>query len=110
MRDRSRINAWTIFRESTDTQFGTCREVFLATNVLLIGMLQHNDESSTQDEFDEILDLVLEAFYSNIHLNIPGTVDIQGPANLRLEELRLVSNTAIHYAEIGLVVKQRVHI
>ncbi len=110
MRDRSRINAWTIFRESTKSVFGTCHQYYRDTNVLLIGMLQHNDENATADEFDELVDLVLEAFHKNIHLNLPGTVDIQGPADLLLEELRLVNNIAVHYAEIGFKVRQTLHI
>ena len=105
--DKRRINAWTILRVSTDPSFLTCNEVKVITNILLVGVLEHNDEAVTQDEFDETIDLVLETFYSNYRLL--GSVDIQGPAVLQLEELRQVANTPVHYAEIAIQAQQRVH-
>ena len=109
MRDRARLNAWTISREGVDTTFGTCKQVYVVTRACLIGILQHNDERDTQTEFDNLVDTVLQTFYANIHLNMPETVDIQGPAQLRTEELHLVTDTAVHYAEITIMIQQTAH-
>lgn len=108
MRDHQRINAWTISREGVESSFLTCKEVQTFTRVVLVGMLQHDDETQTQDEFDNLVDTVLTKFYVNYRLN--DRVDIQGPADLRLVELHQVGDQAVHYAEIVFSVQQRVRI
>lgn len=110
MRDSKRINAWTVMRESVPAQFFTNMQIAANTNVLLIGMLQHHDETKSQDEFDEIVDQVLEAFWKTFHLHLETVLDIQGPASLRIEELRQVGSIPVHYAEIALQVQQTINI
>lgn len=108
MRDRSRINAWTVFRESNTARYLTCNEVEVTDSAVLVGILEHDDERKTQDEFDNLLDAVLNVFYLNYRLD--NKIDIQGPAIIRVEELRQVGEEAIHYAEISISAKYRVHV
>ena len=107
MSDTKEINAWTILRSSMVNSFGTCQQIYTTTNVMLVGLLQHNDETASQDVFDNTIDTVLETFFK--HHKLDDSIDIQGPAQLQLEELRQVADTPVHYCEVTIQVQQTVH-
>jgi len=106
--DTTGINSWTVVRTGNVPTFGTSHQIFLVTNILLVGLLQHNDEYISQDIFDEIVDNVLETFWKHHRLDGQVPIDIQGPATLTTEDIRLVSDTAVHYAEISLELRQTI--
>lgn len=108
MSDTQRINAWTVLRTSAISRLGACKQVFLDTNALLVGILEHSDEGASQDEFDSIIDEVLLTFFKAFRLT--KNIDYQGPAELQVSELRQVANTPIHYCEIAIQVHQTVNI
>ena len=108
MSDTRRINAWTILRSNMSNRFGTCKQIYATTNVMLVGMLQHDDASASQDEFDALIDSVLEVFFEKFRLR--ENIDIQGPAQLLVEELRQVDSNPVHYCEITFQVQQTVQI
>lgn len=102
----SRIDAWTVLRTGAfvTQQTGGC--VQIEHQVVIRGMLEHNDEKATQDEFDAKVDVIMLALYPNITL--AGNATFQGPPNLTIEEIRQASETIIHYAEITTVVNQTI--
>lgn len=108
MTDQKRINAWTVYRDSASAEYQTCQEILVTHDAVFIGFMEHNDEFSTQDEFDRLVDSILEKF--NAHYRLDGAVEIQGPAQLTTEELRQYANTTVHYAEIHISAVQRTHI
>ena len=107
MIDQSEINAWTILRESQQVEYLTGGDVFVGIDILLLGMLEHSESKNSQDVFDEVVDNVVEKFWKNF--NLAGTVTIQGPAQIRLEELRQVADKVVHTAEVTIKARKRIY-
>lgn len=106
--DNRRFNAWTVLRSSCAGSYQTCQEIVYTHTAAFIGMLTYNQEESSQDEFDALLDTIIEAFNQDYRLG--DVVEIQGPAQLIAEELRQYANTTVHYAEITIRAVQRTRI
>jgi hypothetical protein len=106
MTTNSRIDAWTILRTGAPVNqlTGGCLEVF--HQVTIRAVMEHRDEDASQDEFDARLDAVMMALQP--HITLTGTATHKGPAQLLVEDFRIVAETLVHYAEITTVVNQTV--
>ena len=106
--EESRINAWSISRLSLTSSFVSNKHILVVHEGRLTGVLEHNDEKNSQDEFDGIIDRILLRFFSTF--NLGGAVEIQGPAALLEEGFDTVAATFVHRAEIQIALQQRIHV
>ena len=98
------INAWVIERGSIATAYRTGQAVTAETTVNIYGFYGHNDETASQDIFDAIVDDVMAALMKSFRLF--ETVEIQGPAQLIVEDIRVLAGTFVHYAQIETIARQ----
>lgn len=106
MTTTSRIDAWTILRTGGFTRYLTNCEVEILHQVTIRGILELDDENSSQDEFDIRVDALMVKLYPAVSLE--GNATLQGPAALPVEDIRIFADTVLHYAEITTVVNQTV--
>ncbi len=102
----ARLHSWTIIRSGATTRWITNCEVEVLHQVTLRGMLEHSDQDATADEWDDLLDAVMNALYPTLTLS--GNATIQGPPQLSANEYVYWADTLVHFAEITTVVNQTV--
>lgn len=99
------VNGWMISRESTPSERDTMPTIMRTHEFKISGVYAHNDETSSETTFQDILDAIYTAFKSNYTLN--STALNSDPVSIDVADVLEVGGQLYHIAELTLTVYER---
>ena len=98
--NRKQIRAWTITRNATSAVASQFDKVTRTYTYTVRGYMGYEDKTATELEFQELIELVMDALDQQDDLDETAVLYSVGPSQLRTLELRQFGSVLVHYAEI----------